>query len=262
MKPSLRDKRFRFRPNHFGAFFLAMTLVQMITACSSAAPTVVDRKKSSGADGEMSNRTDDQNSEKPYGSSTGSGTSDGSVTGTTTTQPATKESEAATIPGTVTGSPGNEKEAEPGQILRNGVYLIKSQYSKKCIRVPDSKREDFVKLVQSDCDSDVPADVKWRIDYVEHKYYRFTNLANGKSIQIMNQSAENEALIEQASYLGEPYQMWDLAKNADNTFSIKPRDVATLCLDVANGSLSNNTPLQLWKDCGGVGQKWLINPIY
>ncbi|RYZ55991.1 MAG: hypothetical protein EOP07_13095 [Proteobacteria bacterium] len=146
----------------------------------------------------MSNRTDDQNSETPYGSSAGSGTSDGVVIGTTTSQSGTKENESATIPGTVTGSPGTEKEAEPGQILRNGVYLIKSQYSKKCIRVPESKREDFVKLVQSDCESDVPADVKWRIDFVEHKYYRFTNLANGKSIQIMNQSPESEALIEQS----------------------------------------------------------------
>jgi len=169
-------------------------------------------------------------------------------------------SEQVSVPSSVTGAHTDAKDMEPGQILANGQYLVKNAGSKKCLHVPDGKRENNVKLVQFTCD--ISPENKFMIDFVEHKYYRFTNLSTSKSLQITDELAQDEATVEQADYLGQPYQQWILAKQEDGSFTIKPRENLNLCLDVIYGSDVDNAGLQIWRECTGVGQKWTLVPVY
>lgn len=170
------------------------------------------------------------------------------------------ENEAVSVPAPVNGAHTDATALEPGQVLMNGQYTVKNYSSKKCLHVPDAKRENSVKMVQFTCDN--APENKFTVDFVEHKYYRITNFSNSKSLQVADEIAQDEALVEQSDYLGQIYQQWLLFKQEDGSFLVKPRGNPNLCLDVLYGSEADNVGIQLWRDCSGPGQRWLITPVY
>jgi len=78
-------------------------------------------------------------------------------------------------------------------------------------------------------------------------------------------TGENPSSATDASVYGgvpgsptDPYMLWVMATNSDNSISFSSKAYPNKVLDLAGGSTTNGAPVILWEKDGGPNQEWRL----
>ncbi|HEX4168192.1 MAG TPA: RICIN domain-containing protein [Bryobacteraceae bacterium] len=156
----------------------------------------------------------------------------------------------------------NSAQAATGPSVPSGWVQVVSENSGKCLDMTGGPAATW----QTD-----PAQ-QWTCSGSQqtNQQFQFTAVAGGYKITVKNSglalqpvngsSSSNGSVIEQWSYDGAPYQLWQVLPTADGHFSIKAAS-GNYCFDVRAVSKSNGAAVQRWSCTGAANQKWSLVPV-
>lgn len=99
----------------------------------------------------------------------------------------------------------------------------------------------------------------WRISKDGSGYYRLTNLASGKALQVNRSLTEEGANVNQyASTSSDTSQKWAIVPNGDGTYTLYTALGSGLALDVAGSGTANGTNIELWARNGASAQRFKL----
>lgn len=159
-----------------------------------------------------------------------------------------------------TGMPTNK-------ILSGGIYEIKARHDGKVLDAPGS---DNLSRLQQWQWLNGP-NQHWKIDMVESgyydsgnnwvpPYYRFTNQANGKVMDLRDGSTSDGGIVQQYDWLNNDNQKWQIQEVGGNYYKIISKATSTnsgqRSVEVEGASLDDGHPVQTWRFLAYHHQEW------
>lgn len=136
------------------------------------------------------------------------------------------------------------------QNVKNGTYLIASE--KNSLQLATQKNGNIQINVIDNADVQ-----RYQIEYVADGYYRITNKASGKVLDIAGQSRNIKSNIQQADWSGADSQLWRFVSTGRGSYFIKSK-LGTF-MDSASGSMQENNNIWTYQYNGTTAQRWVLD---
>lgn len=98
----------------------------------------------------------------------------------------------------------------------NKIYVSANSYA---VDVSGNSLANGGKIIQ--WSNGTGSNQNWTFDRIDGNYYSIISELSGKALDVVSNSDEAGTAIEQRTYTGEDYQLWNVTDNGDGTFSIK-----------------------------------------
>lgn len=142
--------------------------------------------------------------------------------------------------------------------ISDGLYIMKSVATNKCLDIAFSNKDNGGKVHEWDCNG-TNAQL-FRITSVGDGYYKIVNVNSDKALDVKDVSTQENALIQQWGYGGGANQQWKFVYRGNNEFSIHARHT-NMVIDLFWGKPDNGTQFVQYPYIGGTNQRWLMNKV-
>lgn len=99
----------------------------------------------------------------------------------------------------------------------------------------------------------------FKVEYQNNGYYKITNVASGKVLDIDGGNAHNGANVIQYGWHGGPNQQWKIVSSGESGYyCLLSAQNTTQALDISGGIFKNGTNVQSWEKNNSDAQKWKL----